>query len=721
MKKLGVDFSNCYGIRGLKHEFDFGRRSIAAVYAPNGMMKTSFLRVFDDHASGRMPVDLVYPDRTSSYLIVDELGTTVPPETILAVGSSSESYASGKTSTLMVNERLRVEYERLAESVKEQRDAVLQALARSMKLRGDVGAKLTAAYRREEKDLPELLVELGTLTESAESALTKVPYKLLFSDKIKEFLAKPGIKEALAEYVDRYNELLSSAKFFRPSGFNHTHAGNVSKALVDAKFFDASHSVNLSARDADTTVVENAEAFNELMQQEKAAILGDDELMRRFEKIDTEIVKHQDLRGLRDYLEASREIVDRLKDLAAFERDVWVAHLSASASDLAAFTATYLRAKERMKEIADEAKSQETEWQAVVSEFHDRFDVPFTVQVGNQEDVILLQDAPALLFTYDDRTEKKTIDSAGLMKVLSTGEKRALFILNVIFEVRARIALGVETVLVLDDIADSFDYKNKYAIVEYLKAIADSGSFRLIILTHNFDFYRTVCQRLGIGRTGGSLMAVRQDAGIALLDAQYIRDPLDHWRKNMHTDHRFLIATIPMVRNLIEYSEGQNAADYLRLTAVLHDKPESADMTVDEVVGVLRQHIKPYAVIAPCSSKIVDVILELATTCTPDDDPLALENKVVLSIAIRILAERLMISRISDKEKILAIDTNQTRELWDLFAAEHPDDKPTLALLVRVMLMTPEAIHLNSFMYEPLLDMANHHLCRLRDDLIVAL
>ena len=31
----------------------------------------------------------------------------------------------------------------------------------------------------------------------------------------------------------------------------------------------------------------------------------------------------------------------------------------------------------------------------------------------------------------------------------------------------------------------------------------------------------------------------------------------------------------------------------------------------------------------------------------------------------------------------------------------------------RVNLMTPENIHLNSFMYEPILDMSGEHLCRL--------
>ncbi len=39
-----------------------------------------------------------------------------------------------------------------------------------------------------------------------------------------------------------------------------------------------------------------------------------------------------------------------------------------------------------------------------------------------------------------------------------------------------------------------------------------------------------------------------------------------------------------------------------------------------------------------------------------------------------------------------------------------------IQLLEQVNLMTPENIHINSFMYEPILDMSNHHLKNLYCD-----
>ena len=46
--KMTVDLKNCYGIKALYHEFDFNTGNAFLIYAPNGSMKTSLARVFND-------------------------------------------------------------------------------------------------------------------------------------------------------------------------------------------------------------------------------------------------------------------------------------------------------------------------------------------------------------------------------------------------------------------------------------------------------------------------------------------------------------------------------------------------------------------------------------------------------------------------------------------------------------------------------------------------
>ena len=44
------------------------------------------------------------------------------------------------------------------------------------------------------------------------------------------------------------------------------------------------------------------------------------------------------------------------------------------------------------------------------------------------------------------------------------------------------------------------------------------------------------------------------------------------------------------------------------------------------------------------------------------------------------------------------------------------EDDSTLKILKDVVLMTPENIHLNAFMYEPIVDMSDEHLKQLYSD-----
>ena len=90
------------------------------------------------------------------------------------------------------------------------------------------------------------------------------------------------------------------------------------------------------------------------------------------------------------------------------------------------------------------------------------------------------------------------------------------------------------------------------------------------------------------------------------------------------------------------------------------------------------------------------------------------EVQIVLSIAARLNAEKYIWSKVHDQTRI---DNNQTGMLFDRFLGEEnkADKNFTTAkkILSEVMLMTPENIHLNSFMYEPLMDLSNLHLINL--------
>ena len=110
MKNLEINLKNCYGIDALVHSFVFKNdKHTQIVYAKNGMMKSSFTKVFDDISNGIMPQELVYGRVASCDIKVD--GDAIEPECICAIKSEPSYIPPQKMSTLLVNEKLKSSYE----------------------------------------------------------------------------------------------------------------------------------------------------------------------------------------------------------------------------------------------------------------------------------------------------------------------------------------------------------------------------------------------------------------------------------------------------------------------------------------------------------------------------------------------------------------------------------------------------------------------------------
>lgn len=717
MGGVSVDFKYCYGIGALKHEFGCADGRVYLIYAPNGSMKTSFAKAFFDKSNGDEPSDVVRPELPAQCDITDCEGVPIPPDRIMVVEPYQESYTAKRMSTLMVDKKLQTRYQELVESINTKRDAVVKALGQKGGYSRNPEDPLLKAFDLGADGIYEVLVQLhSAIEDTPDPGLSHIEHRQLFDPKVVQFLATPAARQHLAEYVERYDELLDRSSYFRRGGFDNFGAVSVVGALVKHGFFEAKHSVSLVDRDSKPTdPISNKSEYDALIEREKSAILSDPELSKRFHALDDAFNKNDQLRGLRSYLEAHPEVISQLQDLPALGRKLWLSYAFAETEAVAEFANTYTKARARILEITEEASRQRTEWEQAVEVFHNRFEVPFRLKVQNQQDVILRNELPTLVFHWKCEGEPE-ITRGALLTVLSQGEKRALYLLNVIFELEARKKDPDDTVLVIDDIADSFDYINKYAIVEYLNDLLQSNRFTMFILTHNFDFFRTVWSRLDVHRRN-CLMADSDDAGaFELLDASYLYQPFKRWRSGLGTNTRMLVASIPLMRNLIEYARGTDDERYIFLTKLLHVKPETDSITMDALADVISETL---GVAAPRGQgKVVDAIAAAAQSCMSNSStPLDLESKIVLSIAIRLVAERLMLAGIPPHKAATAIGPKQTRNLFKLYLDEQPAELGRIALFERVMLMTPESIHLNSFMYEPILDMSDHHLRTLYSEL----
>lgn len=717
MQTLKIKFENCYGIKKLEKDFDFSTRKVFSLYAPNGSMKTSFAKTFKDFSSGTETKDSIFTERVTTREIKDESNTDLTPTQIFVIEPYLESYRSEKASTLLVNQTLKDRYEEILKQIEQEKSTLINKLKQLTGLTGrtiTVESEFSKAFGN--KSFFEILLSLeSSITERTEHPFSSIIYSNIFDEKVVAFLNTKDFKRQIKDYIERYNTLIESSKYLQ-KGFNHSNAADIQKSLKGNGFFKAKHSVNLFNGTTNDTIT-SEDDFQELMTKELETVLNDSEIQRKFNEIDGKLSNAQ-LREFREYLFDNKGILNELANLEKFKKEIWFSYLVEQKLLVTTLLDEYKKGKEEIEQIVAVAKSEQTEWNNVIEIFNKRFSVPFQLKLINQDDVILKSESPNLTFVFNDKlqNQSKDVDESALLSVLSQGERRAFYLLNIIFEVRARKNSGQETVFIVDDIADSFDYKNKYAIVEYLKEISDEPTFYQIILTHNFDFHRTVSGRLDMSRQH-KLNTIKTVNGITLIQEKYQNNPFLHWKDNFHIDSAMLIASVPFVRNLAEYSG--NNADFLLLTSLLHYKADTTTIKVSDLETIFKRNLVDKSTLSlPYPTKlIVDLIYEVADQIYNDTSEIVdLENKIVLSMAIRLKSENYLVREINDNAFWTGITKNQTFELIKRFKTNFSARTNEILLLDQINLMTPENIHLNSFMYEPILDMANDHLKQLYND-----
>src|SRR5574340_765558 len=673
VKKLIVELENCYGIKRLETQFDFSQQRVYALYAPNGAMKSSLAQTFRDIADGVPSKDRVFPTRVTKRRTTDEAGAELASECVLVIRPYDELFGhTEKTSTLLVDAKLRAEYEQLHIEIDKAKAELLKVLKAQSGSKRDLDKEISSTFTRSDEEFYVALKRVkDELLEQAGAPFADLPYDKIFDEKVLSLLGTKDFKTAIKDYITRYNALLAASTYFKQGTFNYYNAATIAKSLADNGFFDANHTVSLNA---DTNVeISSVAQLEELMTKEKEGISNDADLRKKFAELEKLITKNVNVRDFHDYLCNHEELLPELANIEGLREKAWKSYLKKHIALYLDLIKKYEDTEARKKEIEKAAAAQRTQWEAVIEIFNNRFFVPFKLLAKNRVSVILGEESLLSLgFVFEDGDEMAEIEKKSLLEVLSSGEKKALYILNVIFEIEARKKADQETVFVIDDIADSFDYKNKYAIIQYLKDISEESNFNQIILTHNFDFFRTINSRFV--RYDHCLMALKSNTDVTLKQATGIQNVfVKDWKVNFFTDPKKRIACIPFIRNIIEYTAGDRNVDFIRLTSLLHWKGDSTGITQSDLDAVYNTVFGGNGAWADGASTVIDAIHEQATECVNARDGINFENKIILSIAIRLAAERFMFEGIDDAAFLASIDVNQTAALFKRFRELQPD------------------------------------------------
>lgn len=719
MKKLNVNLKNCFGIEALSYEFNFSEGNVFSIYARNGLMKTSFAKTFQliqQQGEGANLRDVIFENQGSASIVIDE--QPIKKEQVFVIKSYESAYESDISSLL-----IKGEVKNQLQEVFQARTRLLKALEKASGLKIKKTSSGKTSYELEPSFVKDfsfteksILLNLDSLAKyTPEVHCGKIQYSSIFDPSVLKKITNPKFQSGLQNFISASNVIYDSFEFLEKGHLTLPKLKDLKKALEKDAFFIKNNHIVLSGEEKITDI----SMLDEHISTIEARIRDTPE----YQEIEKMLADAKGV-ALKDVIEMHPEIMEFLKEekLSTLKKSLWGSYINDNEE---LFNDLYNKYKELSKAI-DAVQLDDTPWKRALNIFNQRFFVPFSMNVTNLKSAIIGESVPQVEFTFSDATTKKTINRDKLeeLDTLSQGEKRALYLLNIIFDIEQLKTTGKEVILIIDDIADSFDYKNKYAIIEYLYELAQEANFYVIILTHNFDFHRTVSSRLGLARQN-RLMAGIKDASLRLTQEYYQKHPFNSWKKN--PNEKNVLALIPFLRNLIEYGvdkkKSGTSGDFSFLTSLLHEKSDSNTITFEKIEPLYKEYvgIKDFGTdITPTAS----VLERLYATCDGiTEDDTQLENKILLAIAIRHKAEKFMISQITSyagqlqwKERrqqegvsgnrflcLIQNKHNQTREL--LKGYQQFGETAKLEILNEVNIMTPEHIHINSFMYEPLLDM----------------
>lgn len=737
MQELQMNLENCYGIKKLNKTIDYSNNNVAIIYAPNGTMKSSLAKTFEAIRDDRQVEEKVYGLK-SLCNISDEDNVALSKEQIIVINPFDENAYEGQ-GLLMANESLRKAYLSIHDSIESKKELLYSKIKEkfgySTRSNFDVKNIMLNDWGLTSKKEYDCLINIKELLHDPVMACSlhedDLEYASLFNDKVYSMMKTGKTGELIEEYENKYRELVDKSLYMQQGIIDHNNYGNISNALNTNGFFAANNEVILKAKDGSASItLKEQKELDDLIKKEKEQVLDSKEIKDLFEKINKAISKNKDTQAFNTFLQTHQDIIVEYKDIDLFKKKVWVKAFLYYEHLLDELIDNYNKAQKNLKKLRDDAKEQVTDWKKALDLFKERFFVPFSIEPSNQEDVILNMELPSFKYIFSDSREKKEVTKDNLLNVLSTGERRAYYILNMIFQILVAKKQGKECFVILDDISESFDYKNKYAIIEYISDISEytdtNGEklFKILLLTHNFDFYRTVSSR--ITKRGNSFIAFVDSDKIKLEKGQYTKNIFMHYKKSLVQSYsdNIMVASIPFVRNLIEYTEGDDNEDYLILTSVLHYKENTRQITLNQIQDIFNKYWckkEPVTFAKGRENEMVyDVLMQESEKIT-DIEKLEIENKLILSMAIRLIGESYM------QNKIVSDLSNGHDILKDIFSKKNQSARLIKAYkkyindgamntLEIVAMITPENIHLNSFMFEPILDMSLKHLYKIYND-----
>ena len=708
-------FENVFGIKKLNGANSLGR--INVIYAPNGTAKSSIS-------------DAIYniSKNESVHDVYDQLNTNTPSYEIdvdgqMCTENTNISFNVIKYSAVdEYNMDTNLNYSNLAisQNLKNQVLSHINSIETSI---NNVKSLIEGCFPTQ-KNKPALLKSLAVIAETDVSdnylflklikkldftipvysltGFTEKDFVGLITEKLKNSSNEQCVRNGVSRYFQITNMLQQNSNIFT-NDFKLPNLESVVEAAIKENYFCDTPERKFRIEN----VVYGENEIKNFIQNQSYIIYGNQQAKEEFENVKKALSGQKTTISI---LQKFPALVSELVNFNSMVKRLFMTMCDSVRNQLLAELTNIENQQQSIDNLRNNANINDNLLSDIWTRFEGRFNLKnFDLRLENEFNAVAGISFPKFV-KYKPGTNDKITDPKLLR--FSTGEIRVYNMINFILEVETYKLSQDKVVIILDDAVDSFDYKNKYGIIDYLCDLKNYTNIQLIVFTHNFDFYRSSILAFG-KRFTNQYFAYRNELNeINFLDTSLNQNyylevvHFNSWKTNPNESKFF--ALIPFARTIVQLQT--NATNVQKLDTYLHYDLNVENYTINDV----KQNVLGPIGANVCASfnlndkylKKFDEFIQNILSNQQIVNEIDLDIKLAMGLYIRIFLERFLY-RTCLANNISVANTNpyaRTVSLMNYTLPLFANDTVCKKNILNANLIAPAYVHVNSFMYEPIID-----------------
>lgn len=687
---------NAFGIKSLHLNLENDKKMYQElIYSKNGSFKTSFSNTLYNLSNGTL--ENVFDRLTDEKAILDisilENGKEIKnfdnrfvvfsreiheqhSKLLSDYSSELETLTIDKKNSEYINELLTEE----TIEIKLQIDNYLKGTGLNFEILLDMFSNLEDGY------LDRIIQLLNTIINHEAQDISEINIKKIYQ-KAYDIVDQSEFQSKISNYIQVLENKINAQLFDK--NFNENNCLQFINNVDKAKYLSETKSRGLFLKDK---VYYDIDEVKKIFEEEIKKISKDPEIIEQSKEITKLMGTAKESEFLKESIQKNPLLV---KQLSAGRKNILLSYLKSSSIDYNYWLEVVKKAKKELNNVLKIAQDKQTNFERAIEIYKNRFHPIFDIKIVNKAESMLGIKTPTITF-YHNRYCEIPVSETKLSQILSSGEKTTLNILKFIVEYEN--CKKYHPFIILDDIVETFDYSNRYAFMEYINDLVNLD-VPTIVMTHNFEFYRTVSKR--IPKLRKSVASANSNGVVDIQTNNRINKNMENVLKCSNIYDFF--CAIPYLREIKTIL----LEDTKTLDSCLHYKENTSKLQIKDILLQFPSNaIKSLKIDE--NDIYMEKLFEIADSLSGFDD-FDIVKKTILSLSCRLLIERKIIA--NNFNLLTNINTNQTAQLLDLYGEKlFPNVKKYLEA---VQLSTPEFIHANAFMYEPLIDINGKYLFEL--------